>query len=129
MNKLDSLTERLLAVRLLQAARAFYKLTSLAEMLGIDASILSRYINGQVIPSLTQSRYLINSLRKAIDLRGLVLREAESPNGMIDPTLPLMDKNLLALISIEFYLRWRNQGITKILVPETSGVVLAASLA
>lgn len=128
MNKLEKTNRRILAVQMLRAARRFYKLVYLSEVLGIDPSVLSRYATGQTLPSYEQAVKIIHVLRERINLPSLVLREAEGPNGMIDPSLPLMDKNLLTLIAIEFYLRLEGRRVSKILVPETSGVVLATAI-
>lgn len=128
MNKLEKTNMRVLAVEMLRSARRFYKLIALSEILNLDTSVISRYTTGQTLPSYDQAQRIINILREKIDLSRLVLEEAQGPNGMIDPTLPLMDKNLLRLIAIEFYLRLKGKRITKILVPETSGVVLATAV-
>lgn len=129
MNKLDRINTRVMAVEMLRSARRFYKLISLSEMLGIDPSILSRYSTGQTLPSYSQALEMIKALRRVIDLPRLILNESVGPGGLIDPTLPLMDSNLLRLIAIEFYNRLRGRKVTKILVPETSGVVLATAIA
>ncbi|MCE4599948.1 MAG: hypothetical protein F7C38_00070 [Desulfurococcales archaeon] len=128
MNKLETLQERLLAVKLLRAARAFYKLSYLASKTGVDATLLSRYSKGHVLPGPLQAKKLIEGLREAVDLPRLILEEARTPGGMIDTTLPLMNRDLLALVLVEFYLRWRDKGVDKILVPETSGVILASGM-
>lgn len=128
MNRLEKTMIRLLSVEMLRSARRFYKLSYLSSLIGVDASMLSRYATGQMVPSLEQAERIIEFMRGGIDLPGLILQEAEGPNGVIDPSLPLMDKSLLRLVAIEFYMRLRGRRISKILVPETSGVVLATAL-
>ncbi len=119
---------RLLAVDMLRAARGFYSLRSLSRVTGVDPSVLSRYAGGHVIPGYEAAVSLIESLRRGVDLAGLVLAAAESPGGIIDLGRALSDHRILRLLSIEFYMRFRGSRIDKVLVPEASGVPLAASL-
>ena len=128
MGKIDSLEERLIVVRFLRAARRFYKLSYLSEKSGIDKSLLSRYSSGSMMPSPLQASRLMSALRKVVDPGHLLMEEALGPNNIIDLSFPLMNKYLLELASIELYWRLKDAHVDTILVPETSGVVLATKL-
>ncbi len=126
--KLEALKLRILSVRLLRAAKAFHTLRELASMTGMSESVLSRYAAGKTLPSLEHAVSILESLRQGLNLASIVLSEAEGPRGIIDVTLPLMNRRILDLVSIELYMRYRRDSINRVLVPETSGVVLATSI-
>jgi DNA-binding Xre family transcriptional regulator len=51
MHKLDETKLKLLALETLRALRQRYQLKELAERLGIQVSVLSRYVHGKVMPT------------------------------------------------------------------------------
>ncbi|MCE4619970.1 MAG: hypothetical protein F7C33_03000 [Desulfurococcales archaeon] len=128
-NKLASLIERIILVRFLAAARRYYRLGYLAEATGIDASLLSRYSTGRMIPSDKIAGELREKIRRVVDVGRIILEEATGPNWVLDLSYPLMKKEVLDLAAIELYWRIKGWGVNKILVPETSGVSLATRLA
>ncbi|MEM4800385.1 MAG: phosphoribosyltransferase family protein, partial [Acidilobaceae archaeon] len=84
--------------------------------------------SGITIPSYEQSLELIKSVREVLDPAKLVLNRAGEYRGLIDLTPVLSDPFVLKIISIEFYERFKDEEVTKILVPEAAGISLATSL-
>ncbi|MEM3213370.1 MAG: phosphoribosyltransferase, partial [Metallosphaera sp.] len=61
-NKDKDLRDRLLAVDLLRELKVSYTYKELSKMLGLQESLLCRYVNGTTIPSEQQARDLINKV-------------------------------------------------------------------
>ncbi len=127
-DKLRDILEKIIIIEFLRAARKYYKLSYLAEKTGIDASLLSRYSKGLMLPSYQQAVRLRDALRKAVNVGSILMEAARGPNWVLDLSSPLMDRSVLRLASIELYWRVKNWNVDAILVPETSGVVLATML-
>jgi adenine/guanine phosphoribosyltransferase-like PRPP-binding protein len=126
--KVASLIDRIIFVRFLAAARKYYKLGYLADASGVDASLLSRYTTGRMLPSGDALDRIRDRIRSAVNVGNIILDEAVGPNWVLDLSQPLMKKEVLDLAAIELYWRTKNWSIDKILVPETSGVSLATRL-
>ncbi len=119
---------RLLAAEALRLAKRFYSYRELARITGIPEGMLSRYVSGHVIPSLDQAERIWRALEKALDPRRAVAERIRELGGLIDLTPLLTDPLYLRLISIYFYNRLSDVEVTKILVPETSGITFATAL-
>ncbi|MEM1873802.1 MAG: phosphoribosyltransferase family protein [Acidilobaceae archaeon] len=131
LSKVEKLKTRMLAVEALRAVRRTlpYSYRQLARMMGFDETLLARYASGITIPSYEQSLELLKSIKEVLDPVRLVLSRAGELKGLIDLTPVLSDPFMLKLLSIEFYERFRDDNVTKILVPEAGGITLATSLA
>lgn len=131
LTKVEKLKTRILAVEAIRATRRLlpYSYRQLARAMGFDETLLARYASGITIPSYEQSLELLKSVREVLDPAKLVLSKAGELKGLIDLTPVLSDPFVLKLISIEFFDRFKDDNITKILVPEAGGISLATSLA
>ncbi|MEM4681715.1 MAG: hypothetical protein QXM56_05095, partial [Acidilobaceae archaeon] len=130
LNKVEKLKTRMLAVEAVRAVRRLlpFSYRQLARMMGFDETLLARYASGITIPSYEQSLELIKSVREVLDPAKLVLNRAGEYRGLIDLTPVLSDPFVLKIISIEFYERFKDEEVTKTLVPEAAGISLATSL-
>ncbi|MCS7106607.1 MAG: phosphoribosyltransferase family protein [Acidilobaceae archaeon] len=128
LTKAERLKYRLLAVDSLRAIRKVmsYSYKQLASQTQIDETLLARYASGSTVPSYEVARRLIESMRRSLDLRAAVGLGKESK--LIDLTPLLSDPSTLKLLGLEFFERFKEEEITKILVPEASGITLATAL-
>ncbi|MEB3780242.1 MAG: hypothetical protein GSR85_08445 [Desulfurococcales archaeon] len=127
-SKFDKARFRVLAVELLRSAKSRYSYKELSAMTGIDGTILSRYVTGSIVPSYEHAERIWRGLRSSIEPRRAILESASLFNGVIDLTPVVTDPLMLKLISLEFYERFKDKGVSKILVPETSGISLASAM-
>ncbi len=119
---------RLLVAEALRLAKRFFSYRELSRITGIPEGMLSRYVSGQVVPSLEQAERIWAALERALDPRRVVADRIRELGGLIDLTPVLTDPLQLRLISIHFYNKLSGLNITRILVPETSGITLATAL-
>ncbi len=127
-NRYQALKYRLLVAEALRVAKKFYSYRELSRITGIPEGMLSRYVTGHVIPSYEQAERIWRALEKAIDPRRIVADRIKELGGLIDLTPILTNPLLLRIISVYFYNRLSGYSITRILVPETSGITLATAL-
>ncbi|MEN2999088.1 MAG: phosphoribosyltransferase family protein [Acidilobaceae archaeon] len=126
--KAERLKYRLLAVETLRAIRKTmpYSYRQLAQQTKFDETVLARYASGATVPSYEAAKRLIESIRRSLDLRAVAGLGRE--DKLIDLTPLLSDPSALRLLSLEFFERFKEEEITKILVPEASGITLATAL-
>jgi adenine phosphoribosyltransferase len=127
-NRYRIIKYRLLVAEALRLAKRFFSYRELSRITGIPEGMLSRYVSGQVIPSLEQAERIWSALERALDPRRIVADRIRELGGLVDLTPVLTDPLHLRLISIYFYNRLSGLNITRILVPETSGITLATAL-
>jgi len=128
-SRLEKLRFRLLVVDALRAAKARYSYRELSEATGVDATLLARYVGGSMVPSYEHAVEIWRGLRRLLDPAREVLAALRRYGGLLDLTSVVTDPLMLRLIALEFLERFRGENITRILVPETSGIPLAAAMA
>ena len=131
ISKTEKLKYRILAVEALRAARRLLPLSyrQLAREINFDETLLARYSTGLSVPSYEQAVELLRALRKVLDPAKLALLRAGEFKGLLDLTHITSDPYMLKVLAIEFYERFKGRNISKILVPETSGITLATAIA
>ena len=130
-SKSEKLRYRILVVEALRAARRLlpYSYRQLAREIGFDETLLARYSSGLSVPSYEQAIELMKALRRVLDPAKLTLNRASEFKGLLDLTPILSDPYMLKVLAIEFYERFKDREVNKILVPETSGITLATAIA
>ncbi|MFZ8788267.1 MAG: phosphoribosyltransferase family protein [Acidilobaceae archaeon] len=130
-SKSEKLRYRILVVEALRAARRLlpYSYKQLAREIGFDETLLARYSSGLSVPSYEQAIELMKALRRVLDPAKLTLNCAGEFKGLLDLTPILSDPYMLKVLAIEFYERFKDREVNKILVPETSGITLATAIA
>lgn len=121
--------KKLYAARLLRLAKRSAKYRDLEKMLGIDATLLARYVTGAVMPGASQADRIIEGLGGARMLANILRRSIEEHGGYIDLAPLLSDIDYLCALSLDLSIRYENEGIDTVLVPETSGISLATLIA
>ncbi len=127
-SKYHMLKQRLLASEALRLAKKFYTYRELSRITGLPESVLSRYIMGHTIPSIDQAQRIWSAIKRAIDPKRVVVDRIKELGGLIDLSPILSDPLYLRMISIYFYEKFSSDNITKIIVPEASGISLATAL-
>ncbi len=126
---LDPLKYQVLVLDILRALKARHTYSELARRLGVEKTRLARYISGSVTPSPEKSVELWRRIREAFKPSALVLEATAGFRGLLDMTLVFSDPATLKIVSLELAERFADRGVTKVLVPEASGIPLAASIA
>ncbi len=89
--KLDGLSKfqfKINAIEILRALKPFMTFNELSQLFAIDLSLLSRYVSGKVLPSLSNAERIINkSLDKRLLLKILRKIRMEESSDVIDPNL------------------------------------------
>jgi adenine/guanine phosphoribosyltransferase-like PRPP-binding protein len=129
LNRLESLRYRLLVVEALRNAKSKFSYRELSEATGVDATLLARYVGGSILPSYEHALKIWRGIKKLINPGKVILDVAKKYGGLIDLTPITTDPLMLRIISLEFLDRFKDEKITKILVPETSGISLATAMA
>ncbi len=128
-SKLDVLRRRLLAVDLLRSAKSVMTYRELSSITGIDETVLAKYVSGSMVPSVAQASRIESALLARFNTRRVILERAAELEGVLDLNPVLSDPLQLRLAALEFYRRFTGSGVSRILVPETSGITLATSIA
>ncbi|MCE4628562.1 MAG: hypothetical protein F7C34_05405 [Desulfurococcales archaeon] len=121
--------KKLYATRLLRLAKRSTRYRDLESMLGIDATLLARYVTGTVMPGTSQARRIIEGLGGARMLADILRRSIEEHGGYIDLAPLLSDVDYLCALALDLSIRYERESIDTVLVPETSGISLATLIA
>lgn len=129
-SKAEKLKYRIMATEAIRAVRRLmgFSYRELSREIGIDETLLARYSTGITVPSYDVAAKIIQSIRKSVDPARIALAKIGEQGGLLDLTAVLTDPNMLKILSIEFHERFKGRRITKILVPEASGITLATAL-
>ena len=123
---------RFRAVRVLRAAKKYIKLKELSSLTGISMPLISRYINGKILPNYATSQVLLKSVLKrevvaSILLKGLT--SARLPGGPVYALdLAAGDPDILYLIA-EYIAHDVERDFDVIVTPEAGGITFASALA
>ena len=124
----ENLKIRILATEALRLLKRVYTYSVLSKMTGLSESVLSRYVVGHTVPSREQAERILSSLERSMSLARMIMDHIDQLNGLVDLSSVLGDPLVLRLIGIHFYRKFFDRGITKILVPEASGIPVATAL-
>ena len=128
VSKYESLKIRVMASEALRLLKRMYPYSLLSKMTGIPESVLSRYVTGHTVPSLDQAKRILDHVEKIVSLRRAIIERLNSLQGLVDLSPILGDPLMLRLIGMYFYRKFQDKNVTKILVPETSGIPIATTL-
>ena len=115
-------------VKALRLAKRLYSYRELSRATGLPAQMLSRYVTGRSLPSPENARRIIEGLRRLADPRKALAERMAETGGLIDTSVVLTEPLYLVMATLFFAERFSGSGATRILVPEASGIPLAASL-
>jgi len=115
-------------VKALRLAKRLYSYRELSRATGVPAPMLSRYVTGRSLPSPETAARILEALERLADPRRALAERMAETGGVIDTSVVLTEPLYLLLATLVFVKRFQGLGATRILVPEASGIPLAASL-
>jgi len=129
MHKLDETKLKLLALETLRALRTRYQLKELAEKLGIQMSVLSRYVHGKVMPTRERALTIVELARRDYFPEFFESLLRRTPEGLYDLTPIIQDQRILRTIGLYTSLIFARSVVEKVLTVATDGVPLAVHVA
>lgn len=127
MNKYLEMKTRLSSIEILRLMKEEHSYEELSSMLGLSAPILSRYINGHVLPNLERSKKIIEVFRE--QLIDLIKRRIRFEDGKIfDHSAVLYNPSLLDKISKLVFNEFSSMKVDKVLTVEADGIPLAVEV-
>ncbi|GBC70876.1 Pur operon repressor [Candidatus Calditenuaceae archaeon HR02] len=129
MTKISDLYLRLSAVEVLAYLRERYGYKSLSEMLGLQISILSRYINGHVLPNTARAEKIVRLFNESLLSEIVKKRLTRTEDGFYDLSAIVADVGLLRLIAKVVSAEFNVFSINKLLTVATDGIPLAVQVA
>jgi len=115
-------------VKALRLAKRLYSYRELSRATGVPAPLLSRYVAGRSLPSPETAARILGALERLADPRRALAQRIAETGGIIDTSVVLTEPLYLLLATLMFARRYQGLGATRVLVPEASGIPLAASL-
>ena len=119
--------DRFRAAQLLRAARRFFSLTELSQLLGMPAPMLSRYATGATLPSEGNARLILERLLSRDVITSLVAKAVKVYGGFYNIAGVTLDPYALALVS-EYAVRRFGGHFDRVLTPEAGGISLATAV-
>ncbi len=113
----------------LRLAKQRFTYRELSAATGVQAPLLSRYVTGRSLPSPETAARILEGLERLADPRRALAERMAETGGLVDTTVVLTDPLYLLLATLHFARRHRGRRVTRILVPEASGIPLATMLA
>ncbi|MEM0381790.1 MAG: phosphoribosyltransferase family protein [Nitrososphaerota archaeon] len=129
MTKISDLYLRLSAVEVLAYLRERYGYKRLSEMLGLQVSILSRYINGHVLPNTARAEKIVSLFNESLLSDLVKQRLSRTEDGFYDLSAIVTDVGLLRLIAKVVSNEFSVFSINKLLTVATDGIPLAVQVA
>ncbi len=129
MHKLDETKLKLLALETLRVLRTRYQLKELAEKLGIQMSVLSRYVHGKVMPTRERALAIVELARRDYFPEFFESLLRRTPEGLYDLTPIIQDQRILRTIGLYTSLIFARSVVEKVLTVATDGVPLAVHVA
>ncbi len=125
--RLVKVDEQLEAVELINTAKSIYGLSyrELSQVLGIPESLLCRYANGDLLPSLDTVSVIKNRLKSMLDLTEVLRRNVAVKDGFIDLNNVLFNPYILRLYQRRIREFFSDLPISKVLTAATDGIPLS----
>jgi len=127
MKKYLELKTRLSSVEILRLIKEDRSYEELSSILGLSAPILSRYINGHVLPSLERSKKIIEAFKEQVT--DLIKRRIKFEDERIfDHSAVIYNPSLLDKIGKLAFHEFSSLKVDKVLTVETDGIPLAVQV-
>jgi len=129
MRKMLSLKTKLRAIEVLRILKRRYTYEELSQHFGLPIPVLSRYIQGHVLPREKRAREIIEKGAQLLDLEDEIRnRLLFDEHGFFDNTRILFDITLLKLVTKIIAEQYSNIKIDKILTAAVDGLPFAVLL-
>ncbi|MFP3216438.1 MAG: phosphoribosyltransferase family protein [Vulcanisaeta sp.] len=125
--RLAKVDEQLEAVDSINIARAIYGLTfrELSQLLDIPESLLCRYANGDLLPSLETAALIKERLKPMLDLTEVLRRSIVVKEGFVDLNNVLLNPHVLSLYQRRVKELFSDLPINMVLTAATDGIPLS----
>ena len=125
--RLAKVDEQLEAVDSINIARAIYGLTfrELSQLLDIPESLLCRYANGDLLPSLETAALIRERLKPMLDLTEVLRRSIAVKEGFVDLNNVLLNPHVLRLYQRRVKELFSDLPINIVLTAATDGIPLS----
>ncbi|GAB6944609.1 phosphoribosyltransferase family protein [Vulcanisaeta sp. JCM 14467] len=125
--RLAKVDEQLEAVELINSAKSIYNLSyrELSQILDIPESLLCRYANGDLLPSLDTVNVIKERLKPMLDLTEVLRRNVTIKDGFIDLNNVLFNPYILKLYQRRVKDSFSDLPINKVLTAATDGIPLS----
>ncbi|MCG2863784.1 MAG: adenine phosphoribosyltransferase [Vulcanisaeta sp.] len=125
--RLAKVDEQLEAVDSINIARAIYGLTfrELSQLLDIPESLLCRYANGDLLPSLETAALIKERLKPMLDLTEVLRRSIVVKEGFVDLNNVLLNPHVLRLYQRRVKELFSDLPINMVLTAATDGIPLS----
>ncbi len=128
MTKLDETKTKIFAIDVLKLFKQEYSYNELSKFIDLPIPVLSRYINGHVLPNTKRAKVIIELFKKNY-LNDILMRKIRSDeNGTFDHSEILSNANLLEKIAKIVFQDFNFAKVNKILSVESDGIPLAIQI-
>ncbi|NHN46740.1 hypothetical protein G9464_03905 [Halostella sp. JP-L12] len=129
MNRAEKAALQLQAVSVLRMLKETRTYDELAELTGLPAGDLNRYVNGHVLPSAERAREVVDGVGRDALARELEERVRVDEEGYVDNSDIVFDQPLLDLIAPVAAGAFEFERPDVVLTAATDGITLAAAMA
>lgn len=127
VNKLASMKKKIFAVEILRVLKRNYTYNEMSKIINLPPSVLSRYINGHVIPSAEKAEMIIEAFKENY-IRDIIRSKIIERNGAYDLTSVCYDAGLQQLIAKSMASEFELVKVDKILTAAVDGIPIAIQL-
>ena len=129
MTKLDEFRDRINAVELLRIVKATHSYAQMSKLLALPITVISRYVNGHVLPSLRRSKEITRLFSERFLLDAVRSRVRVDESGIFHLSDLVRDAVLQRVIAKTMSLEFELLQVDKVLTIETNGVPVAVQVA
>ncbi|ADY00582.1 MAG: phosphoribosyltransferase family protein [Vulcanisaeta sp.] len=125
--RLAKVDEQMEAVELINTAKSIYDLSyrELSQILEIPESLLCRYANGDLLPSLDTVNVIKEKLKPMLDLTEVLRKNVIVKDGFVDLNNVLFNPHILRLYQRRIKDTFSELPINKVLTAATDGIPLS----
>ncbi|MDI6826451.1 MAG: phosphoribosyltransferase family protein [Candidatus Aenigmarchaeota archaeon] len=125
MTKLDETKTKIFAIEILKLFKQEYSYNELSSFIQLPIPVLSRYINGHVLPNIKRAKNIIDKFEKRYLIDILMRKIRFEKTGAFDHSDILSNADLLEKIAKMVFQDFNFVKVDKILTVETDGIPLA----
>jgi adenine phosphoribosyltransferase len=129
MNRAQKATVQLQAVSVLGVLKRTRTYDELAELTGLPAGDLNRYVNGHVLPGAERAQSVVEGVGREAVTRELEARIERDEEGYVDNSGVVFDQSFLSLVAPVVTAAFGFDRPDAVLTAATDGITLAAAIA
>mgnify|MGYP000450989476 CR=1 FL=1 len=129
LTRLEKLKFRMQVVEILRLLKARYKYSQFSKLTNLQATVLSRYILGHVLPSFERAVELWHVLKKVVNIRDEIMERIRfDGNGFFDNTAIIYDPLIRTFVTTWIYEKLMGTRVNKVLTVAVDGIPIATTL-